>query len=454
MPPADTDASDADASEGVDPDSTGGDTGETEGSETSDDTSGGGPLTPTPTDDLPQDCAPLPPLPTDAKILAPDDNATLHEHIAGVEPGTTIALEPGTYDRVGLPRVDLSVAGVTLRSTTGNPDDVVFEGGGEVSSLIKIAADDVLLAEFTVQGSTSALLDIGLADETLEGLGFYRLVLRDSAGTKLDAGGNAERWTDRGVIACSTFEHTDTLRDSLGSCANVSAIRVSGGVEWVIRDNLITGHWCTTPTHAVLVVDRGSRDTLIERNVLQDNFRGILLGGDTVDAGRPLPADDPCGEPLGEVWGHARGLIVNNVIRVDDPRIAGAVESYDTDLDSMLGFWHVCAGAAVHNTSYVPLTTFNGFEWRYEDTSVTIANNLLSTTLQQRNGGVAYGIDTNETGVPAEAYADPGSGDFRLSAGSLARDAGLSIPGIPVLFDFDGQARAGRPDLGAFESQP
>jgi hypothetical protein len=450
MPPAETDA-EASSSTSGEPTS-----GEPTATTTSPgDTSSGDTGEPQPpTDALPQDCTPLGELPEDALILAPDDNATLHVQVAAAASGTTIALQPGTYDRAGHPRLDFSTPGVTIRSTTGNPDDVILEGGGEVSSLIKIAADDIHLAEFTLQGSTSALLDIGVADNTLSGLTFYRMVLRDAAGTKLDAGGNAERWTDDGVVACSTFEQTDTLRDSLSDCSNVSAIRISGGKDWVIRDNVIDGHWCTTPTHAVLVADRGSRDTLIQRNVFSNNFRGILLGGDTVDAGRPLPDGDPCGEPLAAVWGHARGLIVNNVIRVDDRRMAGAIDDYSTDLDSMLGFWHVCAGAAVHNTSYVELTTFNGFEWRYSDTSVTIANNLLSTTLDERDMGLAYGLDTNQTGVSAEAYADPASGDLRLSEGSPARDAGLTIPGIPVLFDFDGQPRQGRPDLGAFESQP
>ncbi len=147
-------------------------------------------------------------------------------------------------------------------------------------------------------------------------------------------------------------------------------------------------------------------------------------------------------------------MIVNNVTWADDPDMVGAIATSDTDLDSMIGFWHVCGAVAAHNTSYVTLTTFNGIEWRYPDTSVTVANNLISTTLVSRNDGVALGIDNNVTGIGAAEFVDAPAGDFRLAAGSTARDAGIVIPAVPVPEDFDRNERTGQPDLGAFESQP
>ncbi len=330
----------------------------------------------------------------------------------------------------------------------------MLDGGATgVTTLLTVQADDVLLAEFTLQGSDGALVDVGVEDEILRGSRIYRMIMRDAGGAKLDVGPGLARWTDDGVVACSTFEQSDAFRDTRTSCSGLSAVQISGGARWRVRDNLIAGHWCSSSSYAALVADRGSRDTRVERNVMENNFRGILLGGDEAD-GRPEPAGDTCGAPAGATWGHVRGVVVNNVTRVDDPRIAGAIVGSSTDLDSMLGFWHVCGAVAVHNTSYVTLTTFNGIEWRYPDTSVTIANNLISTTLVSRDGGVALGIEHNATGIGAAEFVDAPAGDLRLAAGSIARDAGIVVPAVGVPEDFDRNQRSGIPDLGAFESQP
>lgn len=443
-PPADTDPGGASATSG------GASAGTSDASTGADATSTGD----APTDDLPADCTPLPSATTDAVLANPADNAALHTIFADAAPGTTIALEPGTYDRSGQPTLVVSADGVTIRSTTGSPSDVVLDGGASgTQALLSVRASDVLLAEFTVQGSDDSLVDIGVEGEVLRGNQIYRMVLRDAAGKKLDVGPGMARWTNDGVVACSTFEQTEAFREGLPDCAAVGALRISGGAGWTVRDNLLEGHWCTSFSYATLVADRGSSDTRVERNILKNNFRGILLGGDNVDDGRPEPAGSTCGDPQGTSWGHVRGVVVNNITWADDPNMAGAVATSDTDLDSMLGFWHVCGAIAVHNTSYVTLTTFNGIEWRYPDTSVTVANNLISTTLVSREGGVALGSGNNATGVGATEFVDAPAGDFRLAVGSTARDAGIVIPAVPVLEDFDRNERTGQPDLGAFESQ-
>ena len=408
-----------------------------------------------PTDDLPADCSPLGEVPRDPIVVGPDDNATLHTIVAEAPSGTTIALEPGTYDRAGQPTIVLGTSGLTLRSTTRTPEDVILDGGGAgTSPLVTVTADDVTLAELTVQNNGDVLVDVGTQASVLQRPRLYRMVFRDARGALLDVGDAEGRWTDDGAVACSTFEISDAFRESSSSCSGLGAIRISGGARWIVRDNHIEGMWCSTSTYAAIAAALGSSDTRVERNVLRNVYRGILLGGDNITDGRPEPDGDRCGVPDGATWGHVRGVVANNVIWVDDPRMAGALVGADTDLDSMIGFWHVCAGAAVHNTSYVTLTTFNGIEWRYPDTSVTIANNLISTTLMQRQDGVALGLETNGVQTAPTEYVNPGAGDFSLVAGSVARDAGVDVPGIPVPRDFDGEPRVGRPDLGAFEFQP
>lgn len=397
---------------------------------------------------VPDGCDPLGELPADAIIVGPADNATLDSVIEGAAPGSTIALEPGIYDRSGQPILFIRTNDITLRSTSGNPEDVVLDGGGEgTSRLISILADDVTLAEFTVQNSASNLVEIGGDAETIVARPtIYRMRFLDSVNTLLDVGAEERGWTDDGSVACSYFGLTAGFRETVPSCGGLAGIRLSGAARWVVRDNTLEGFWCSSAAYAALAANLGSSDTRIVRNLLRNNHRGILLGGDNDSQGRPEPDGDQCGTPDGVTWGHVRGEVINNVVWVDDDAIPA--------LDSMIGFWHVCAGVAAHNTSYVTLPTFNGIEWRYPDTSVTIANNLISTTLQERNGAVALGVDTNVVGATAADYADAAAGDFRLATDSVARDAGIAVPGTPVPHDHDGNPRVGRPDVGAFEFQP
>jgi hypothetical protein len=445
-PPADTDApvsstttGDAGSTSAVVTSTT---DGTASGSDSGDETSG---VTPEP--EVPEGCEPLGDLPADAIIIGPADNATLDTVLEDAAAGSTVALEPGTYDRAGQPILFIETAGITLRSTTGNPEDVVLDGGGEGSRLISVNADNVTLAEFTVQNGNTNLVEIGGAEDTvLASPVVYRMRFLDAPDAFLDIGAENRGWTDDGSVACSTFLMTPEFREATSNCSGLGAIRLSGGANWVIRDNTIEGFWCATGAYASLTADLGSRDTRVVRNLLRNNHRGILLGGDDDGQGRPEPAGDECGTPDGTTWGHVRGEVINNIIWVDDPAIP--------TLDSMMGFWHVCAATAAHNTSYVTLPTFNGIEWRYADTSVTISNNLISTTLQQRNDAVALGVDTNISGATATEYVDAAAGDLRLVEGSVARDAGLTVPGTPVPRDYDGQPRVGRPDVGAFEFQP
>lgn len=416
---------------------------------TSDEGSGNETTGVVPDPDVPEGCDALGDLPPDAIIVGPEDNATLDAVIEGAAPGSTIALEPGVYDRASQPPLSIETDGITLRSTSGDPEDVVLDGGREgITRLISVLANDVMLAEFTVQNSDGSLVEIGAAKGTvLASPNIYRMRFINATNALLDIGAEDRGWTDDGSVACSHFETTPEFREATPNCGGMGAVRISGGARWVVRDNTVEGFWCpASSSYATLAADLGSSDTHIVRNLLRNNYRGILFGSDNSTQGRPEPEGDTCGTPDGLTWGHVRGEIINNVIWVDD----GAIPV----LDSMIGFWHVCAGVAAHNTSYVTLPTFNGIEWRYPDTSVTIANNLIATTLQRRDEAVALGLDTNLVGATAAEYTDAPAGDFRLTADSAARDAGIAIAGIPVPRDSEGQARVGRPDVGAFEFQP
>ena len=407
-----------------------------------------------PLDPLPADCGDLPALGAEAIIVGPQDNEALHEIIGDAAEGATIALEPGSYPRAGLPPIIIRAASVSLRSTTGIAADVVLDGGNtDLNQLIRIAANDTLIADITLQGVLGDLVFIRPDDTDVARPSLYRLVLRDALNTKVRVHGAQRRqaWVDGGVIACTVFEMTDAFRETQTDCSSMAAIRVAGGADWVVRDNRIHGHWCRSPTYAVIVFDNGARDVRIFRNRLTDNHRGILIGGENITT--PRPADGtPCGESSIGGWGAIGGVVENNVIWVGDPALAATDPEYPAD--SMLGFWHVCGGAAVHNTIVNDLTIFNAIEWRFADTSVTISNNLTTGEFQARNGGFASGLEANVTLAPFSEFVAPLRLDFHLAQDSVAIDAGHIVPGLFTATDYDRNARIGAPDLGAYERAP
>ena len=58
---------------------------------------------------------------------------------------------------------------------------------------------------------------------------------------------------------------------------------------------------------------RGCRDTLVERNVLKENARGIGFGLATSGEARTYP-DNPCPDAAGGYVDHYGGIIRNNFV--------------------------------------------------------------------------------------------------------------------------------------------
>src|SRR5207249_3425114 len=74
----------------------------------------------------PASCAPLP-APTGTIVdVGPADNANLPSIIGGAPAGATIRFASGTY--LTVPRLNITTAGLTLRSASGNPADVILDG--------------------------------------------------------------------------------------------------------------------------------------------------------------------------------------------------------------------------------------------------------------------------------------------------------------------------------------
>ena len=439
-------ASDSSASSG--PDGTSADTGGTDPSDG--DASSTADPTGDPTGDPPGGarCDPLPP-PEGAVIdVSPTDD--LAAVIAGAPAGSTLVLADGNYDVSGASYIALVNDGVTIRSASGDPSTVIIDGGYTLGEVFSIAADDVTIAELTIQRAYYHPIHVtGGADSNTENTLIYRVRVVDPGQQAIKINAQDGNYADFGTIACSHIELTAEGRPHVTDC-------YTGGVDahlaqgWTIRDNTITGFWCESglSEHGVHVWNSG-RDTVVERNTIVDCARGVGFGlGESGNGTARDYGDDPCPGVDGFV-GHYGGVIRNNAIIGRDP----AMFASQFGMDSGVALEQACGAVVTHNTVVALQPPFVGMEYRFANTQASIADNLVTHAITMRDGGNAV-LEGNLVEVGTEHFVDAAAGDVHLVEGSTAIDAAIDVAGAEVVDDVDGEPRDGSPDVGADEYVP
>lgn len=347
---------------------------------------------------LPDVCGPLPESGGTVVDVAPgDDLAAL---VADAVAGTTLRLADGTYDLTG-GGLEIAAEGVVVRSASGDAGAVVLEGGWATAELVSVRAADAVVAEVTLAHAYGA----AVAAYGVPGLRVWGVDVVEPQGEALAVRPWQGAYADDGVVACSTVTRTET-------CApGFDGTQAEG---WRVWGNAVDAAACDAPGIRFWT---GSKDTVVERNVVRADGWGIALGDTEYDEGDPRAyADAPCAEAEA---GHYGGVVRNNLV-------AGGVRLVEA-----------CGARAFHNTA----TT--GLAWT-SSTDLVLANNLADLL-----GG---------DGATAEGNRAPADGDFvsaddlHLAAGSGAVDAGVPLAPGDADDDVDGEPRAdGSPDVGADE---
>ena len=203
-------------------------------------------------------------------------------------PGDEILLEDGTYTYEGYAVV--LEKPVTLRSKSGQPQDVIIQGHGygEPSEALMIMADDVHIADITVKDVHDHAISF---KENFARAVVYNVDLYD-IGTQHIKGNHMG---PEGVIVCSNIGY----QNPTGIGDYNSGIDLHGAVDWIIRDNYIyniygDGSGCVVERDcgtqypgggAAILLWNNSRDNTIERNRITESFRGITLGLSTPYSG-------------------------------------------------------------------------------------------------------------------------------------------------------------------------
>ncbi len=396
-------------------------------------------------------CEPLP-MPTEGIVsVTTADMGSLDSIVAGASTGETLVLEDGTYTIDGQV-LHFATPGVTLRSASGNREAVVIDANYGSGEIALISASDVTIADVTLREATWHPIHVVSTDEHgVTGTLIYNVHVIDPGQQAIKVNPHEARvnFVDDGEVACSRITMTDDGRPHVSGC-------YTGGFDahwargWIIRDSIWEGFWCETglSEHGIHLWT-GSRDTIVERNVLIDNARGIGFGLGESGVGRTY-TDDPC--PGADYVGHYGGVIRNNFIVVTREEVF----SSDSRFDCGICVEQACGVEILHNTvASSSWPSSSSIEWRFANTDATIKNNLATHGLVRRNDASPASLgpaDGNLESVPETLFQDLGTADLHLvSTATAAIDQGVALGAGACTHDIDGDERDGSPDIGADE---
>ncbi len=392
-------------------------------------------------------CEPLP-APTGNTVTV-DSVSALQNAVNNASAGDTILIADGIYNLDGV-YLRIDTPNVTLRSASGNRSAVVLDGNYITTEIIQIVASDVTIADITLREAYYHPIHVMSTDTAdTKNTFIYNVEIIDPGeqAIKINPAGDGF-YPDDGIIACSHIELTDAGRPHIRNNCYTGGIDAHQAQNWVIRDNVIEGFWCENglSEHGIHLW-RGSRGTLVARNRLNNNARGIGFGLASSGDARTYP-DNPCPSANGGYVDHYGGIIRNNFVFANDTALFASEYGFDCGIC----LWQACGAKALNNTVFSTVAPFSSIEWRFDHTEADIINNLVSHNLRDRGGSAT--VQNNIENATAAMFADVVGGDLHLQAGVAAIDSALTL--ADVSDDIDGQSRpiGAAADIGADEFSP
>jgi hypothetical protein len=389
-------------------------------------------------------CDPLPP-PAGAVIdVDPSMAASLPQLVFDAAPGTTFSLADGTY--VLSATLQVRAPGLTLRSASDDAEAVVLSGDYAVNELVQVTASDATLAHLTLTRAVDHLVHVVPPGPGQDVLGFRlygaRMIDSGEQFLKVNPISGQQGYIDEGRVECSTFAMTEEGRANVEPCCGgcyTGGIDVHAGWGWVVANNRFEGIYCDGAGLAEHAIHfwKGSRDTLVERNVIVDCARGVGFGLGS-GAGERVYPDAPHG---GAFLAHYDGVIRGNVIFATNPFFDTGIEIAEANEP------HVHHNTVIATASAT--AAFSSIDYRFAQTSVIVKNNLVNNITQR--DGASGEVSNNLESTPLEYFVDVGGADLHLVDGATGA-LGQGVPLGDAGLDIDGEPRDGSsPDLGADE---
>ncbi|WP_135550227.1 fibronectin type III domain-containing protein [Paenibacillus cymbidii] len=347
--------------------------------------------------------------------------------------GRVITLAAGTYNQTTGIQIN-SKDNITIQGATSNYNDTVVKGPGIANTSLDINfkmydSDYVTFKNMTIQDSNFHAIQVNDGSNYFHadnlktwdnGEGGFKTTFSLTSG---------RGYSDFGVIENSAIGYTVSGVQSV-----VEGIDIIAGRGWIVRGNRIENTKTASGNGGYGVFAKAnSIDTIIEDNVLVNNFIAISFGG----GGSALTIF----RNQDTTYEHRGGIIRNNVV-------------YGT-LDAGIYLNKAKDFKIANNTIMNTGSGVGAIEPRYAQTTGEIRNNLMTGAVKLREGGTAT-QSNNITGANSSWLVNPSGGDFHLHPynGLDARDAGMTLADVPA--DIDGQARpyGSAYDVGADEFVP
>ena len=405
----------------------------------------------------------IPSSPAGAPLPAPPGNAVsvatvaaLRTALQNASANATILVEDGTYTFAVDEYVYIDKPGVTLRGKSGDATKVVFDANyaqGFGQSIVNVAASDVTVADLTVRRAYDHPIHVIPAftnPKPITGVKIYRVAIEDPGQQGIKVNPDEPGFTnteDSGLIACSRITLTSAGRAKIRDNCYTGGIDIHAARGWTIRDNWIEGFWCPAglSEHGIHCW-KGCRDTIVERNVLANDARGIGLGLGDATQGR-VYNDNPCAGVTN--YGSVGGVVRNNFVVANDAALLSSAAGFDVGISLEKG----CGGTnVVHNTVFsTQAPKGSSIEWRFLGTNPVVTNNLSSHAQKARDQAVATEAGNVATATAA-FFVSPSNADLHLqSTASAAIDKGAAVPQGICDGDIDGASRPAARDVGADE---
>ncbi len=394
-----------------------------------------------------QPTCPALPAPSGPTVQVSPSTPDLRGVVAGVAAGTTVLFADGYYDLScgdsGC-RLQVVTDGVALRSLSGDRDAVVLDGAYTTNELVSISASNVTVADMTLQRAWDHPIHISGPGTAITGVLLHNLRIVDPGQQAVKVNPVGAGYVDDSTMECCSIELTDSGREHIRNSCYTGGFDAHQAQGWWIRHNRISGFWCDEglSEHAIHLWN-SCRDTLVEENVILDCARGIGFGLGSTGTTRPYP-DNPY--PEAGYLGHIDGVIRNNMVAASDPDLFSSEYGFDAGI----AIEQARHPVVVHNTVMSTTAPFSSIEWRWDNTVVDIANNLVSHNLRDRGG--AANLTTNLVDAPGSWVVSVPDGNLHLVGFGVAPvDAGTVLAAGVADRDLDGEHRDATPDIGADE---
>jgi len=387
-------------------------------------------------------CDPLPTNPSDTVVtVTPYQASQLPSIVYNAQPGTTILLEDGTYSN---PQLNFNRPRVTLRSKSGNRENVILDGQYSIGEIIFIRAANVTIADLTIKRAYYHPIHVVSGGHYVM---LYNLHIIDGKEQFIKVNPDGNDYADYGTLACSLMELTDTGRAYIQANPTPGYPCYTGGLDahqtwgWTVRDNTIKNIYCTNGGLAEHAIHfwKTNRDSNVERNILINNARGIGFGLGSTGGERTYPDNPLAGSGLSAAnVGHIGGTIKNNFVFANIPQC-----------DTGIGLEQAWNVGVYHNTVYS--ASYADIDVRFANSNPELRNNLTSKAITLRDGAQPRVQQGNLTTASAGMFVNAATGDLHLVSGaSAAINKGVSTTGV-VTDDIDGDLRDAYPDIGADE---